>query len=216
MLGNGNLIETKQFHEIYRLIRLILSYRGSMPVFGNLYIWYQSESRWDISVWPSNCNSNTVGYRYNAIQYNIIYQFPSIYQTTVFFCAIFMIREVTMGHIYWYGLTLTPAWICNHMPINMWNKITYPFPHFNDLSYLGKEFNYLCHVNVGEWHKMEIYVSVSCENCSTWSVNRTLLGRVKKLYGWLCGVVCVVFIVDSINSFDSSQFKLLVYHNIVT
>ena len=32
------------------------------------------------------------------------------------------------------------------------------------LSYLGKDFNYLCHVTVVEWHKMQIYVIVPSEN----------------------------------------------------
>ena len=35
------------------------------------------------------------------------------------------------GIFYLYGLTLTPAWICNHMPNKMWHEITYPFPNFN-------------------------------------------------------------------------------------
>ena len=30
------------------------------------------------------------------------------------------------GPLYWQGLTLIPAWISNHMPKKVWDKITYP------------------------------------------------------------------------------------------
>ena len=30
-----------------------------------------------------------------------------------------------------HGLTLIPAWICNHKPGKVWDKITYPFRNFN-------------------------------------------------------------------------------------
>ena len=33
------------------------------------------------------------------------------------------------------------------------------------LSYLRKDFKYLCHINVEEWHKMSVYVFPS-EKCS--------------------------------------------------
>ena len=36
--------------------------------------------------------------------------------------------------------TLIPAWVSNHMFNKMWDKITYPFPNFND-----------CTVEVWEW-----------------------------------------------------------------
>ena len=29
------------------------------------------------------------------------------------------------------GFTLFPAWISNHMPIEVWDEITYPFLNFN-------------------------------------------------------------------------------------
>ena len=32
---------------------------------------------------------------------------------------------------YCYGSTLISAWISNHTPSKVWNKITYPFPNFN-------------------------------------------------------------------------------------
>ena len=31
--------------------------------------------------------------------------------------------------------TLTPAWISNHMPIKVWDEITYPFLNFNGCNY---------------------------------------------------------------------------------
>ena len=32
---------------------------------------------------------------------------------------------------YWYGLTLISSWISNHMPVKVWDEITYPFQNFN-------------------------------------------------------------------------------------
>ena len=37
----------------------------------------------------------------------------------------------TGGLFYQYGLTLTPAWISNHMRSKVWAEVTYPFPNFN-------------------------------------------------------------------------------------
>ena len=36
----------------------------------------------------------------------------------------------------------------------------------SSLSYMMKDFNYLCHVNVDQWHKMKIHVNVSSEKFS--------------------------------------------------
>ena len=41
---------------------------------------------------------------------------------------------------YWYGLTLDPALMSNHMSSKAWDKITYSFPNFN-----------VCAVKVWEW-----------------------------------------------------------------
>ena len=32
---------------------------------------------------------------------------------------------------YWHGLTVFPAWICNHVHYKVWDEITYPFLNFN-------------------------------------------------------------------------------------
>ena len=32
---------------------------------------------------------------------------------------------------YWHGLTLTPVWISNHMPMQSVGEISYPFPNVN-------------------------------------------------------------------------------------
>ena len=40
----------------------------------------------------------------------------------------------------WHGLALISAWISIHMPSNVWDEITYPFPNFNG-----------CTVEVSEW-----------------------------------------------------------------
>ena len=32
---------------------------------------------------------------------------------------------------YYHGLTLIPAWICNHIHYKMWDEITYQFLNFN-------------------------------------------------------------------------------------
>ena len=39
------------------------------------------------------------------------------------------------------------------------------------MSYLRKDFNYLCHINVIEWHKMSIYVCAPSEKFSRKRVN---------------------------------------------
>ena len=44
------------------------------------------------------------------------------------------------GPLYWYGLTLIPAWISNHIPAKVWDGITYPFPNFSG-----------CTIEVWEW-----------------------------------------------------------------
>ena len=46
----------------------------------------------------------------------------------------------TRSPFYWHGLTLIPAWICNHMSSEEWNEITCPLPNFNG-----------CVVDVWEW-----------------------------------------------------------------
>ena len=42
--------------------------------------------------------------------------------------------DCAQGTFYQHGLTLIPAWISNHVPSNIWNEITYPFPNFNGAS----------------------------------------------------------------------------------
>ena len=46
------------------------------------------------------------------------------YNTTQTFCT-------TTDPFYQHGLTLIPAWISNHMPSEVWGKLSYPFPNFN-------------------------------------------------------------------------------------
>ena len=38
--------------------------------------------------------------------------------------------KYTRDLFYWYGSTLIPAWISNHMRSKVWDKITYPLPNF--------------------------------------------------------------------------------------
>ena len=40
--------------------------------------------------------------------------------------------SIPRGPFYQHGLILIPAWICNHMPSEVWDEITYPFPNFDD------------------------------------------------------------------------------------
>ena len=41
-------------------------------------------------------------------------------------------KEVTVSSCVWFQMDiLIPAWISNHMPNKVWDKITYPFPNFN-------------------------------------------------------------------------------------
>ena len=39
------------------------------------------------------------------------------------------------GPIYLHDLTLISAWISNQISSKVWDKITYPFPYFNDYTY---------------------------------------------------------------------------------
>ena len=36
-----------------------------------------------------------------------------------------------LGPFYWYGLTLSPVWISNHLSSKVWDQMIYPFPKFN-------------------------------------------------------------------------------------
>ena len=44
---------------------------------------------------------------------------------------IYVCKQSTRGPFDKHVLTLIPAWISNHMPCNVWDKITYPFLNFN-------------------------------------------------------------------------------------
>ena len=35
------------------------------------------------------------------------------------------------SNFYYRGLTLIPAWVCNHIHYKVWDEITYPFLNFN-------------------------------------------------------------------------------------
>ena len=39
--------------------------------------------------------------------------------------------EIPGGHFYQLEVSLTPAWIRNHMHCKVWDEITFPFPNFN-------------------------------------------------------------------------------------
>ena len=47
------------------------------------------------------------------------------------FVMLLIWRLDTCGPFYLHGLTLIPAWISNHMPVKVWDEITYPFLNFN-------------------------------------------------------------------------------------
>ena len=49
------------------------------------------------------------------------------------------------GPFIWQALTLSQAWISNHMSSKVWSQITYPFPNFN---------GYI--VEVWEWKRIYI------------------------------------------------------------
>ena len=53
------------------------------------------------------------------------------------------------------------------------------------LSYLRKDFNYLCHVIFNEWHKMQIYVYVPFEKFSTQRVNIITSAMAKVMFSSL-------------------------------
>ena len=77
-------------------------------------------------------------------------------------------------------------------------------------SYLRNDFEYLCQINVEEWHKMQIYVYVPSEKFSTLrkGLNETLLSHMKKTelcdaseaIVWTCfGVEWFVIHIGSVN-----------------
>ena len=39
--------------------------------------------------------------------------------------------HILLGPLFWHGLTLIPAWICNYIYYEVWDEITYPFLNFN-------------------------------------------------------------------------------------
>ena len=51
------------------------------------------------------------------------------------------IPSIISSPSYYHGLTLIPAWMCNHMPSKVWDEITYPFLNFNSctIGSLGKD-----------------------------------------------------------------------------
>ena len=56
----------------------------------------------------------------------VVYNFGVIYLHLFSF-----LNTKTSSEVYFYGLTVIPAWISNHMPCNVWDEITYPFLNFN-------------------------------------------------------------------------------------
>ena len=67
-------------------------------------------------------------------------------------------------------------------------------------SYLRKDFKYLRHINVEQWHKMKIYVFVPSEKCSMQRVNRNCTpDSVKKssIHQWkYCCIHCFIITWD--------------------
>ena len=55
------------------------------------------------------------------------------------------------GPFYYRGLNLIPAWMCNQMPSNVWDEITYPFRNFNGCSVENWEWinNWILHFKMG-------------------------------------------------------------------
>ena len=46
----------------------------------------------------------------------------------------YLIQWGSSGPYYKHGLTLIPAWICNHIHYKVWDEITYPFLNFNGVT----------------------------------------------------------------------------------
>ena len=65
---------------------------------------------------------------------------------------------------------LAPCIARTSVPIILWRISMF-------LSYLGKDFNYLCHINMEKWHKMYLYVFVSSEKFSMQRMNEYLFHR---------------------------------------
>ena len=74
----------------------------------------------------------------------------------------------TCSPFYWHGLTLIPAWICNHIHYKMWDEINYPFLNFNGAT-----------VEVWEWISNFIpHITGHVITYPCWDLSYTMLVKV--------------------------------------
>ena len=59
-------------------------------------------------------------------------------------------RVGELDRFYLYGLTLIPAWISNHIPINVWDELIHPFPNSNSTAVEVWEWisNFITHFKI--------------------------------------------------------------------
>ena len=126
-----------------------------------------------------SCNTqhlNLISYQYNIIEvhYHVlqigrIQPLPKMLVITLE-SAITMLLTLNVRGQSYLGLTRSISWLL--MPWLLTSP-GYQQPWYwlcrigRCLSYLRKDFNYLRHINVEKWHKMQIYVHVPSEKFST-------------------------------------------------
>ena len=73
-----------------------------------------------------------------------------IHVQNAFHCRWYVLIISYLGPFYLHELTLIPAWISIHMPSEVWDELTYPFPKFQRLNRWsqGMESNYTSYFTI--------------------------------------------------------------------
>ena len=70
----------------------------------------------------------------------------------------------TSSPFYWHGLTLIPAWICNHIHYKLWDEIAYPFLNFYGSTVkIKKWMSNFTHTLLGMW--LIIHAGIKVKPC---------------------------------------------------
>ena len=95
-----------------------------------------------------------------------------------------------------HGFTIIPAWISNHMPIKVWDEITYPFPNFNG-----------CTIKICEWNFFPHFImDVIFYPC--WDLSKSMLVKVAPDNEWH------IFISQSLQQAYENVWWLLFSNNV--
>ena len=119
-------------------------------IWGTLWIYNQDHCVYAPNQWDGVINvTSLIGWAHSQNGPCIISHSPAIVHFDHSFVAssCSMVDEIPQvpqfnprGPFYWYGLTLIPAWINNHMPKKVWDGVIYSFANFKS-----------CTIEVREW-----------------------------------------------------------------